>query len=122
MSSKITFKKVNRKKNFRKARNEEDSDEDDSEAKKAKNEEEDLNLSKLEETRELQKLRQRTSGLSHVTLAVGKKVSRVEEEVGVDAQDPFKLKTGGLLDLKKAKMAKALEDPNAERLARSTLC
>ena len=56
----------------------------------------------------------RTSGISHVTLASGIKVSKVEEEVGVDASDPFKLKTGGLLDLARARQAKALEDPDAE--------
>lgn len=49
-----------------------------------------------------------------MTLASGIRVSKVEEEVGVDASDPFKLKTGGLLDLAKAKQAKALEDPSAK--------
>ena len=37
-------------------------------------------------------------------------MSKVEEEVGVDPSDPFKLKTGGLLNLARAKQAKAVED------------
>ncbi len=38
----------------------------------------------------------------------------MEEELSVDASDPFKLKTGGLLDLARAKQAKAMEDPSSE--------
>ncbi len=50
-------------------------------------------------------------GVSHVTLAIGRKVTKVEEELNVvDPSDPFKLKTGGLLDLKSAKAAKALQN------------
>ena len=40
-------------------------------------------------------------------------MTKVEEELGVDASDPFKLKSGGLLDLAKAKQAKAMEDPSS---------
>lgn len=53
----------------------------------------------------------RSNGISHVTLASGLKVSKVEEQLAVDASDPFKLKTGGLLDLARARQAKAAEDP-----------
>ena len=55
---------------------------------------------KLAETLELQKLRKRPHGVNAITLASGKKVSKVDELVHNDP-DPFKLKTGGLLTLDK---------------------
>ena len=57
---------------------------------------------KLSETLELQKLRKRPHGVNAVTLASGKKVTKIEELVHNDP-DPFKLKTGGLLTLDKGK-------------------
>jgi len=123
---KITFKKVNRKKNLRSTLNTEGEEEENevTVAKKAKEDPsdnrqddedvEELDMAKLEETRELQRLRRRAAGVSHLALAVGKKVSRLEAEVAaVDPSDPFKLRTGGLLDLRRAKAAKAAEDPSA---------
>ncbi len=112
------IKKRSRQKNFRSRRDNNSDDEEDETGKRVKTdneeeEEEEFNLDKMEETKELQKLRQRSKGVSHVTLASGVKMSKVEEEVGVDASDPFKLKTGGLLDLARAKQAKALEDPSS---------
>ena len=63
------------------------------------------------DTIELQRLRQRSSGISHLTLASGKKVSKIEEELSSSqTDDPFKLKTGGLLDLQRARQARALEN------------
>ena len=90
--SKIQFKSVKRKRPIRKANSE--SEEDDSE----------VNQDALEETIELQKLRKRSHGVNAATLASGKKVSKVDEMVNNDP-DPFKLKTGGLLTLDKAKQA-----------------
>ncbi|XP_022085185.1 uncharacterized protein C9orf78 homolog [Acanthaster planci] len=53
----------------------------------------------LEETREAQKFRQRQHGVSAASLAVGKKFSKEEE---ID-NDPFKLRTGGMINLKEIK-------------------
>ena len=47
----------------------------------------------FEEILEIQKLRKRSHGVNAVTLASGKKVSKVDELVSNDA-DPFKLKSG----------------------------
>ncbi|KAK1334057.1 hypothetical protein QTO34_005057 [Cnephaeus nilssonii] len=54
---------------------------------------------KLEETREVQNLRKRPNGVSAVALLVGEKVQ--EETTLVD--DPFQMKTGGMVDMKKLK-------------------
>ncbi|XP_038063934.1 telomere length and silencing protein 1 homolog [Patiria miniata] len=53
----------------------------------------------LEETREAQKFRQRQHGVSSASLAIGKKFSKEEE---ID-NDPFKLRTGGMISLKEIK-------------------
>ncbi|KAK4025934.1 telomere length and silencing protein 1 homolog [Daphnia magna] len=60
-------------------------------------------LTKLEETKELQKLRERPHGISAVALALGKKIT-IEEEVTVT--DPFKVTTGGMADMKAVKAGK----------------
>ncbi|XP_046450549.1 telomere length and silencing protein 1 homolog [Daphnia pulex] len=60
-------------------------------------------LLKLEETKELQKLRERPHGISAVALAIGKRIT-VEEEVTVN--DPFKVTTGGMADMKAVKAGK----------------
>ena len=93
MSQKIQFKSVKRKKIRQKADSED---------------EEEFNKDALEETLELQKLRKRSHGVNVVTLASGKKVSKVDELVHNDP-DPFKLKTGGLLTIDKAKQAAKVE-------------
>ncbi|XP_008591987.1 PREDICTED: uncharacterized protein C9orf78-like, partial [Galeopterus variegatus] len=54
---------------------------------------------KLEETREVQNLRKRPNGVRAVALLVGEKVQ--EETTPVD--DPFQMKTGGMVDMKKLK-------------------
>ncbi|XP_043825538.1 telomere length and silencing protein 1 homolog [Dromiciops gliroides] len=54
---------------------------------------------KLEETKEVQSLRKRPKGVSAVALLVGEKVQ--EETTLVD--DPFKIKKGGMVDMKKLK-------------------
>nr|CAG4637408.1 EOG090X0F7F [Ceriodaphnia reticulata]SVE73239.1 EOG090X0F7F [Ceriodaphnia reticulata] len=60
-------------------------------------------LAKVEETKELQKLRERPHGISAVALAIGKKIT-IEEEVTVN--DPFKVATGGMADMKAVKTGK----------------
>ncbi|KAG9281780.1 hypothetical protein AMEX_G347 [Astyanax mexicanus] len=54
---------------------------------------------KLDEAKELQSLRKRQSGVSLTALLVGEKLP-LEAEV---EDDPFKLKTGGVVDMKKVK-------------------
>ncbi|XP_074464541.1 splicing factor C9orf78 homolog isoform X2 [Larus michahellis] len=54
---------------------------------------------KLEETKEVQSLRKRPNGVSAVALLVGEKLQ--EEATLVD--DPFKIKSGGMVDMKKLK-------------------
>ncbi|KAK7094880.1 splicing factor C9orf78-like [Littorina saxatilis] len=55
---------------------------------------------KLEDIRALQKLRGRQSGVSAASLALGKKVDKTEE---ITDADPFKMKTGGIIDMKALK-------------------
>ena len=92
--SSITFKslKKKRQRQFRSRKTEEDGEDESNPADSAEDE---FNAESMAETLELQKLRQRSSGLSHITLASGRKLTKVEEELAADAQDPFKLKTGG---------------------------
>ncbi|KAG8447737.1 hypothetical protein GDO86_015013 [Hymenochirus boettgeri] len=54
---------------------------------------------KLEEAKEVQSLRKRQNGVSAVALLVGEKLE--EEATLVD--DPFKIKSGGMVDMKKLK-------------------
>ena len=97
------FKSVKRKKPLREVkRSPENSDQEEEEK-------DEVNKDALEETLELQKLRKRARGVNVVTLASGKKVTKVDELVHSDA-DPFKLKTGGLLNLGQARQAAAQED------------
>ena len=75
------------KRNYRRKQEVEESDEEESE--------EQVN-DRLEERKELQKFRQKQRGVSAAELAVGTKLAP-EEQI---EKDPFKLKTGGLVDLK----------------------
>ncbi|KAK8742707.1 hypothetical protein OTU49_001632 [Cherax quadricarinatus] len=61
---------------------------------------------KLEESKELRKYRRRQGGISAEGLLVGEKTTKKE---GVD-DDPFKTKTGGMLDLNQVKNAKKTDD------------
>ncbi|EEC02498.1 conserved hypothetical protein, partial [Ixodes scapularis] len=54
----------------------------------------------LEDTKEIQKLRKRPNGVSVIGLNLGKKLTTKEELV---IEDPFKLKTGGMIDMKALK-------------------
>ncbi|KAG8180084.1 hypothetical protein JTE90_027864 [Oedothorax gibbosus] len=51
----------------------------------------------LEDAKELRKLRKKPNGVSAIGLALGKKLTNEEELI---ADDPFKLKTGGFIDMK----------------------
>ena len=94
--SEVKFKSIKKKRPIR--RRESSSDEETSN----KDIEEPETNEKLSETLELQKLRKRPHGVNAITLASGKKVSKVDELVHNDP-DPFKIKTGGLLTLDKGK-------------------
>jgi len=94
---KIKFK-PSKKRQVRKRRSSEEEEE----------EEEEYNKEEYEKTRELQKLRKRAAGTNVITLVSGKKVSKVDELI---SDDPFKTKTGGLVDMKSMKGYK--KDENA---------
>ncbi|XP_008477912.1 telomere length and silencing protein 1 homolog [Diaphorina citri] len=81
----IKFK--SRKKNLRTRKD--SSEEEDSE-------EEMEALKKLEEMKSLQKLRQRPNGVSIISLTVGEKVAEEDELL---VKDPFKIKSGGLVNM-----------------------
>ncbi|XP_030063710.1 splicing factor C9orf78 homolog [Microcaecilia unicolor] len=89
-------------KNFRRRRprssDEEEEEQDEAAAQ-------DIRL-KLEEAKELQSLRRRQNGVSAAALLVGEKLP---EETTL-ADDPFKIKSGGMVDMKK------LKDRSKERL------
>ena len=70
-----------------------DDDKDSSSDEENDNSNEVDNKDAFEEILEIQKLRKRSHGVNAVTLASGKKVSKVDELVSNDA-DPFKLKSG----------------------------
>nr|XP_027208608.1 telomere length and silencing protein 1 homolog [Penaeus vannamei] len=79
--------------------------ESDDEEEPSPGEEESL-LAKLEESKEMRKFRRRQGGISAEGLLVGEKVEKKE---GPD-DDPFKTKTGGMLDLNQVKNAKKTSD------------
>jgi len=83
-----------RNKQFRRKRQTDSSDED---------EQQDIGNVKetLESARELQKIRRRQNGVNSAALATGAKVTKLDEMVM--EKDPFKLKTGGLVQMKSVK-------------------
>ncbi|KAJ9585256.1 hypothetical protein L9F63_002956 [Diploptera punctata] len=95
-TEKVTFKKKT-KKQFRKPISPKDSDDSEEEI------DSDDVSSKLQEMKNLQKLRKRQHGVSIVSLALGKKVTQDDE---VLVSDPFKLKTGGMVHMKALKSGK----------------
>ena len=97
---KIQFKSIKKKRPIRQKDSSSDEEND--------NSNEVDNKDTFEEILEIQKLRKRSHGVNAVTLASGKKVSKVDELMSNDA-DPFKLKTGGLLSLDKARKAAEIE-------------
>jgi hypothetical protein len=98
---KISFKSLKRKKPLR-HRSADDSDNDAED-----NDDDIVNKELMNETLELQKLRKRAHGVNVATLAIGKKISKVDELVH-NNPDPFKLKSGGLLSLDGARKAAAV--------------
>uniref|UniRef100_G3MKG5 Telomere length and silencing protein 1 homolog n=2 Tax=Amblyomma TaxID=6942 RepID=G3MKG5_AMBMU len=60
----------------------------------------DISREILQDTKEIQKLRKRPNGVSVIGLNLGKKLTTKEELV---MDDPFKLKTGGMIDMKALK-------------------
>ena len=97
----VAFKSVRKRKNLRQRKNSEEDVEQDRNTGKQEGEE-DFDREALIETMEKQKLRQRSAGISNITLAVGRKVTKAEEMAAKDA-DPFKIKSGGLVDLHTAR-------------------
>lgn len=96
---KIMFKKTGKKRPVRSKIQNDSSDEE--------VEDEELNLTEFEKTKQLQKLRKRTAGTNIVTLALGKKISKIEEDI---LEDPFKINSGGLVTGKDMKAYKPKED------------
>jgi len=100
--SKIIFKKSAKKRPVRQ-RKESASSEDDA----AGGASEEFNVEDFEKTREIQKLRKRAAGTNIVTLALGKKVSKIEDTI---VEDPFNPNTGGLMEIKDMKGFKTKDD------------
>jgi len=68
---------------------------------------EEFNVEDFEKTRELQKLRKRAAGTNIVTLALGKKVSKIEDNI---VEDPFNPNDGGLMKMSDMKGFKQTDD------------
>lgn len=69
-----------------------------------------LILAKLEEAKEIQKLRERPNGVSVLTLATGQKAS-VDEEI--TCKDPFNVKSGGMVNMQALKSGKVKQVDDA---------
>ncbi|KAM3966016.1 splicing factor C9orf78 [Aphomia sociella] len=67
-------------------------------------------LAKLEEAKEIQKLRERPNGVSVIALATGQKAT-VEEEITY--KDPFKVKAGGMVNMQALKSGKVKQVDDA---------
>ncbi|XP_048772644.1 splicing factor C9orf78 homolog [Ostrea edulis] len=87
------FKKV-KSRNIRKRRKSSDSDSD--------SVEEDT-VTKIQDIKELQKQRNKQNGVNATALALGKKISK---EQALSNSDPFKMETGGMVDMKALKKKK----------------
>ncbi|RVE51168.1 hypothetical protein evm_004133 [Chilo suppressalis] len=74
-------------------------------------------LAKLEETKELQKLRERPNGVSVIALASGEKTS-IEDEV--TCKDTFKVKSGGMVNMQALKSGKVKQVDDAYDTGRGT--
>ncbi|CAH1394762.1 unnamed protein product [Nezara viridula] len=72
--------------------------------------EDELIKEKLEEMKTIQKLRDRPHGVSVLTLTLGEKVSRDEE---ILISDPFKIKSGGLINMASLKSGKVKAEDDA---------
>lgn len=88
------FKK-GKSRNIRKRRKSSDSESDSAEEENV--------VSKIQDIKELQKLRNKQNGVNATALALGKKLSK---EQARNSSDPFKLETGGMVDMKEFKKKK----------------
>ena len=98
--TKILFKKSAKKRPMREREKTVSSEEEN-------NVTEELNKEDFEKTRELQKLRKKAAGTNIVTLALGKKISKLEEKI---AEDPFNMNSGGLVEMRDLKSYKQSDD------------
>ncbi|XP_045453689.1 telomere length and silencing protein 1 homolog [Melitaea cinxia] len=73
-------------------------------------EDEELILARLEEAKEMQKLRERPNGVSIVALATGQKINLVEE---ITCKDPFNVKSGGMVNMQALKSGKVKQVDDA---------
>ncbi|CAH2207803.1 jg9131, partial [Pararge aegeria aegeria] len=73
-------------------------------------EEEEFILARLEEAKEIQKLRERPNGISVVALATGQKPSLVEEG---SCKDPYNVKAGGMVNMQALKSGKVKQVEDA---------
>ncbi|XP_032522973.1 splicing factor C9orf78 [Danaus plexippus] len=90
--------KPKKKKNLRQRIKDEDESDD-----------EELILSKLEEAKEIQKLRERPNGVSVVALATGQ--ATISEEI--TCKDPFSVKSGGMINMQALKSGKVKQVEDA---------
>lgn len=95
---KVVFKSIKRK-NLRQRRT--SSDDDDQQHEEGDESKPKIDL--ILETKEKQKLRERSHGVNAASLAIGKKIT-LEEEVTV--KDPFNVKTGGMVNMQALKAGK----------------
>ena len=94
------FKKSSKKRPVRQREKSVSSDDESGAAKE-------FNVEDFEKTRELQKLRKRAAGTNIVTLALGKKISKLEDTL---AEDPCNPNSGGLMEMKDMKGFKQTDD------------
>ncbi|XP_047538888.1 telomere length and silencing protein 1 homolog [Vanessa atalanta] len=92
--------KPKKKKNIRQRIKIEDEDSED----------EEFILARLQEAKEIQKLRERPNGVSIVALATGQKTSLVEE---VTCKDPYNIKAGGMVNMQALKSGKVKQVDDA---------
>ncbi|KAB7505629.1 Uncharacterized protein Anas_03196 [Armadillidium nasatum] len=95
--NKITFKKINKKNICRRKNSESSSNEDE--------DDKDQLLSRLEESKELRKIRRKHGGVTAEALLHAKKEKKKEKD-----DDPYKVKTGGMLDLETVKNTPKVDD------------
>ena len=102
--AKVAFKSIKKRRPVRKREHSNSEDENNDGEKPVDDE---FNKEKFEETREMQKMRKKSAGTNVVSLALGKKISKVEESI---VNDPFKMNMGGLIHMKDVKGYKVVED------------
>lgn len=106
----VMFKSVKRKKNLRTVKIDDDEDPDGgaSSTEDKTTSVQQVERSLMEDTRELQRLRKRPRGVSVASLIVGKTIPAIVEKTS----DPFKMETGGLVEMKAVKKADTINIGN----------